>query len=77
MVAVTLPITPQGLGTRDVVAATFFAVFAQGNGQEQRTAIAAATTSWAVAITLVQAVLGLIVLKRALPTLEAKAPVTD
>jgi len=75
MVAVTAPITPQGVGTRDLVAATFFAGFAQGaTPAEQAAAIAAATTSWAVAITLVQAVLGLLLLKRALAALEARAP---
>jgi hypothetical protein len=74
MVAVVLPITPQGVGTRDMVAAHFFARFAQGaTPGEQAAVIAACTTSWAVAITLVQAVLGLLVLKRALPSLEAKA----
>jgi hypothetical protein len=74
MVAVVLPITPQGVGTRDLVAAHFFACFAQGaTSEEQAAVIAAATTSWAVAVTLVQAVLGLLVLKRALPALEARA----
>jgi hypothetical protein len=78
MVAVTLPITPQGVGTRDLVAKTFFASFAAGaTPAEQAAAIAASTMSWAVVITLVQAVIGLLLLKRALPTLETRAAVAD
>jgi hypothetical protein len=76
MVAVVLPITPQGVGTRDLVATFFFARFAQGaTPEEQAAVIAAATTSWFVAITLVQAVFGLLVLKWALPALETRAEV--
>lgn len=68
MVAVTLPITPQGFGTRDVLAAALFERFAEGAAREERlAAIAAATTSWAVAITLVEVVLGLALLRAALP----------
>ncbi len=65
MVAVTLPITPQGFGTRDVLAATFFERFAPGNDQPERlAALAASTTAWGVAITLVEIVLGLYLLRR-------------
>ena len=68
MVAVTLPLTPQGVGTRDVLAAALFERFAEGAGREERlAALAAATTSWAVAITLVEAALGLALLRAALP----------
>jgi len=72
MVAVTLPLTPQGVGTRDLVAVTFFERFAAGATHEERlAALAAATTSWAVAITLVEALIGLILLRRVLPVLSA------
>jgi len=74
MVAVTLPITPQGMGTRDLIAATYFEAFAPGGTHQERlAALAAATTSWLVAFTLVEAALGLFLLRRALPTLEARA----
>jgi hypothetical protein len=74
MVAVTLPITPQGVGTRALLAVTFFARFAPGDTHaEQAAAIAAATTSFEVAFTLVEAVLGLVLLRRAMPSLEARA----
>jgi hypothetical protein len=74
MVAVTLPITPQGVGTRDLVAVTFFEKFAAGATHEERlAAIAASTTSFVVAFTLVEALFGLLLLRRALPALEKKA----
>ncbi len=75
MVVVTLPLTPQGVGTRDLVAATFFERFAAGATHDDRlAALAAATTSWAVAFTLVEVVIGVVLLRRAVPALEAKAP---
>jgi hypothetical protein len=71
MVAVTLPVTPQGFGTRDVLAATFFEPFAPGDTHAERlAALAAATTSFGVALTLLEALLGLILLRRAMPALE-------
>jgi hypothetical protein len=73
MVGVTLPITPQGLGTRDLLAVTFFERFAAGATHEARlAAIAAATTSWVIALTLADALLGLVLLRRALPALERR-----
>jgi hypothetical protein len=75
MVAVTLPITPQGFGTRDVLAAALFEGFAAGATRDARlAAIAAATTTWAVALTLVEAALGLALLRGVLPHMEAKNP---
>jgi hypothetical protein len=74
MVLVTLPLAPQGLGTRDTFGNLFLAQFAAGaTVAEQRAAVAAATASWAVAFTLVEVVLGLVLLKRALPALDAGA----
>ncbi|MFT3766968.1 MAG: hypothetical protein QM820_15840 [Minicystis sp.] len=74
MVGVTLPITPQGVGTRDLIAVTFFEKFAPFPTHEERlAAIAAATTSWVVAFTLTEALFGLLLLRRALPALERRA----
>jgi hypothetical protein len=74
MVVVTLPLTPQGVGTRDLVAVTFFERFAAGATHDERlAALAAATASWAVAFTLVEALVGLVLLRRALPALEGRA----
>ncbi|HVY47122.1 MAG TPA: lysylphosphatidylglycerol synthase domain-containing protein [Minicystis sp.] len=63
MVAVTLPITPQGFGTRDVLAQLFYERFAPGATHAERlAAITAATTSWGVAVTLLEAAFGLALL---------------
>ncbi len=74
MVAVSLPITPQGFGTRDVLAVLFFERFAPGARHEDRlAALAAATTSWGVTITLIDALLGLVLLRWAFPREPAKS----
>ncbi len=73
MVGVTLPITPQGMGTRDLIAAAYFEAFAPGaTHQERLAALAAATTSWLVAFTLIEGLVGLVLLRRALPAIEAR-----
>jgi len=57
MVAVTLPLTPQGFGTRDVLAATFFEQYApHAPSADRLAAVAACTTAWGVAITLAQVI---------------------
>jgi hypothetical protein len=77
MVAVTIPITPQGVGTRALLAVTFFSSYAPGaTPAEQAAAIAASMTSFEVAFTLVEALLGLVVLRRAMPALAARPPAT-
>lgn len=65
MVVVALPLTPVGVGTRDVLAAQFFQAYVVGGGTlEQRNAtLAAATTTVAVALTMVEAIVGLIALR--------------
>jgi len=65
MVAVTLPVTPQGFGTRDFLAATFFEPYGPlGASREDRlAAIAACTTAWGIAITLVDVVFALALLR--------------
>lgn len=64
MVAVTLPLTPQGFGTRDVLAATFFEQYGPpGSSADRLAAIAACTTAWGVAITLVDIILAMALLR--------------
>ncbi len=76
MVAVTLPLTPQGVGTRALLAVTFFSRYAAGaTPAEQAATIAAATTSFEVGFTLFEAAVGLFLLRRAMPALESRAPV--
>lgn len=67
MVAVTLPLTPMGIGTRDALAAQFFQDYVANADtlDEQRAALAAATTALAVALTVVDAVIGLLLMPRA------------
>ena len=75
MVAVTLPITPQGFGTRDVLAATLLEPFAAFPTQGERlAAIAASTTAWGVAITLVEIVFALVLMRMRAPAPEASNP---
>lgn len=74
MVATTLPLTPQGFGTRDVLAAELFERFADGATHEQRlAAIAAATTCFGIAITVVEAVIGLLLMRIAMPRVRSAA----
>lgn len=60
-----LPVTPQGVGTRDVVAVELLARFAVGAPDEQRAAIAAATLSFAVMLTLVELIISPLFLRAA------------
>lgn len=61
LVATTLPITPQGFGTREALAATFFAVYAPGESDAERLGtLTASTTAWGVSITLAGILLGVV-----------------
>ena len=72
MVAVTLPLTPAGLGTRDALAATFFEGFVAAATHEERlAAIAAATATTVAAITIIDILLGLLLLPAATDLLPA------
>lgn len=76
MVVVTLPLTPQGIGTRDAFAATAFLAFAPGATRaEQLARLGAATMSWGVALTLVEATLGLAMMRLAMPRLSKRTGV--
>jgi uncharacterized membrane protein YbhN (UPF0104 family) len=55
MLVGALPITPQGVGTRDVIALNLLAAYAPSSKQVDR--VAAATLCWAVTITLVEGIL--------------------
>lgn len=74
LVVSTLPITPQGFGTRDAVAGAFFAEVAPGATAEERLAqVAACTTSWGVLLTLLSFVLGLVAMRFVNRRLELRA----
>ena len=76
MVLVTLPLTPQGLGTRDAFAATAFLPFAPGDTRaEQLARLGAATMSWGVALTLVELAIGMTMMRLAMPRLSKRTGV--
>jgi hypothetical protein len=61
LAATSLPITPQGAGTRDYLAKLFFVSYAVGGtAEEQGGRVAASTLAWVVSNTIVCAVVGVI-----------------
>lgn len=74
MLVTALPITPQGIGTRDVIALELLSRYATGSADERASALAAATLSWAAAITLVQASLSPLLMRRARRMLVNASP---
>lgn len=74
----TLPITPQGFGTRETVAGLFFASYAgAGTHAEQLARVTAASTTWLVAITLAAISLGLVSSRFVAKRLGRVAPSVD
>lgn len=59
LLVAAMPITPQGIGARDVVAFQLFVPYAPGTPEEAAGQIAAYSLSWAAAITLGQAVVSI------------------
>lgn len=52
-----LPLTPQGVGTRDLIAVQLLHRFAEGEASQRAAMVAAATLSWACALTLAHCLL--------------------
>lgn len=72
MVAATLPITPQGLGTRDAFASVVFLPYASGATDPERLAqIAASTLSWGIGLSLVEAGFGVLLMRRAMAIMQS------
>ena len=66
MVVVTLPLTPLGVGTRDALAVELLSQFVDAPAEAERiAAIAACTTTTAVAYIIYESILGLLLLRRA------------
>jgi hypothetical protein len=65
MFVVTLPVSPQGLGTRDAVSLALFSGYAAGTATERASVIAATTLSWLVVITVIQLALSPLFLRPA------------
>ena len=75
MVVVALPITPQGVGTRDWFSLHYFSRFGHGAPEDQAAAIAATTLTFAIALTILQIIGSLLLLRRAMSMLAR--PATD
>lgn len=54
MFVVTLPVSPQGLGTRDALSIALLSGYAHGTAPERAATIAATTLSWICVLTLIQ-----------------------
>jgi hypothetical protein len=65
MLVAGLPITPQGMGTRDLLSIQLFSGYAVGVPEARSAAIAAATLSFACALTVVQLIISSIFMRRA------------
>lgn len=75
MVVTTLPITPQGIGARDAFAALVLQPFASGAGDAERLGqIGAATLSWGIGTSLVEALFGLLLMRCAMGRWRASEP---
>lgn len=72
MLAVTLPVSPQGLGTREALSIALLSAYATGNAAERSAVIAASTLSWLVLLTLVQLLLSLVFMRSAYRLLDVK-----
>lgn len=70
MVVAALPITPQGVGTRDWFAKHYFSCYGPGTVDQQAAAVVAATLSFAAATFLLQAILSLLLMHRAMKALD-------
>jgi hypothetical protein len=67
-----LPLTPQGVGTRDALALQLLSPFAPHDEAGGRAAVAAATLSWAVGLTLVHFFISPILMRSAQKLLALK-----
>jgi hypothetical protein len=65
MLVAGLPVTPQGVGTRDLLAVQLFSNYAAGTTDERRASIVAASLCWAGAMTFVHLIISPIFMRRA------------
>jgi hypothetical protein len=72
MFVVALPISPQGLGTRDALSLALFSHYAPGTPDQQASAVVATTLSWLCTLTLLQAVASPLFMRRAYRLLESR-----
>jgi len=65
MFVVTLPVSPQGLGTRDALSLALLSGYAHGSSAERASTLAAATLSWMCALTVIQLLFSPLFMRRA------------
>jgi uncharacterized membrane protein YbhN (UPF0104 family) len=65
MFVVTLPVSPQGLGTRDALSLALFSTYAPGVGAERASTVAATTLSWLCILTVIQLAFSPLFMRRA------------
>jgi len=70
MVVQALPITPQGVGARDVFAYHYFSHYGPGTIDHQQAAVAATTLCFAATIVSMQVLFSLLLMRRALKALS-------
>ena len=73
MLVAGLPITPQGMGTRDLLSIELFSRYAAGTPEARSAAVVAATLSWAGALMLIQLVVSSIFMRKARRLLSSQS----
>jgi hypothetical protein len=76
MFVVTLPVSPQGLGTRDALSLALLSSYAHGSGPERASTLAATTLSWLCALTVIQLLISPMFMRRAYQLL-GRGPTND
>lgn len=74
MFVVTLPVSPQGLGTRDALSLALFSTYAPGAGAEKASIVAATTLSWLCVLTVIQLTFSPLFMRRAYQLLGDAPP---
>lgn len=65
MFVVTLPVSPQGLGTRDALSLALLSSYATGTAAERASTLAATTLSWMCVLTVIQLAVSPLFMRRA------------
>jgi Lysylphosphatidylglycerol synthase TM region len=74
MFVVTLPVSPQGLGTRDALSLALFSTYAPGVGAERASTVAATTLTWLCVLTVIQLAFSPLFMRRAYQLLGTAPP---
>jgi hypothetical protein len=72
LLVAALPVTPQGMGTRDVLSIHLFAAYAHGPADEAAARVLAGTLGFAAAVMLLQLTLSPLLMKRAYSLMQQR-----